>query len=104
MQQLLVGQGNFSFEASRSHSVCPSGLVISLTQIPVLDNTRQSEGTTLHAPDGFEPTIPKKRAVADPRLITHGYSDPLKCVYLLEYAYPLMLTSFVFAVIYFKVQ
>jgi hypothetical protein len=62
-QQILVGQKHFSFETSRSHShtshsVVSSGLVISLTQIPVPDNTQQSHEKNLDAPGGFEPTIP----------------------------------------------
>ena len=41
-----------------SQSVDSSGLAISLTQIPAPDNTKQSQETTLHAPGGFELTIP----------------------------------------------
>jgi hypothetical protein len=52
----------------------------------------------------FRTNNPHKRAVTDSRLRARGESDPLKCVYWLEYAYPPLLISFVFGVIYFKLQ
>jgi len=52
----------------------------------------------------FRTNIRKKRAVAGSLLRTRGYHDSLKYIYLLEYAYPLLLISFVFALIYFKLQ
>ena len=38
-----------------------SGRVISSRQIPLPDNTRQSQETNNHAPAGFEPTIPASK-------------------------------------------
>jgi len=63
-QQILVGQDHYTFEVSRSHShtshsVDSSGLVISLTQIPVPYNTQQSQEKNHHAPGGFEPATLK---------------------------------------------
>jgi hypothetical protein len=62
-QQPLVGQGLLIIEASRSqsytpHSVDSSGRVISPTQRPLPDDTQNSLETDIHAPRGFEPTIP----------------------------------------------
>ena len=71
-QHLLVGQGVLIIEYSWSHSdtihpVGTSGRVISLTQRPLPDNIQYSQETDIHAPAGFEPTIP-----ANKRLQTHA--------------------------------
>ena len=61
-QQPLVVQG-LIIEASRLHSDTPplwdsSGRVISPTQRLLLDSKQHSQQTDIHAPTGFEPTIP----------------------------------------------
>jgi hypothetical protein len=62
-QQPPVGQVLFIIEASRSHTAHhtrqdSSGRVISPTQRPLYDNTQHSQEIEVHAPAGFEPTIP----------------------------------------------
>jgi len=58
-----VGQGLLIHEVARSHITThhiqqdSSGLVISLSQIPVRDDTQHSQQTNTHNPVGFEPTI-----------------------------------------------
>jgi hypothetical protein len=62
-QQPPVDKGLFIHEDSRSLSDTPqsvgsSGRVISSSQRPITDNTQHSQRTDIHAPLGFEPTIP----------------------------------------------
>ena len=61
-QQPSMGQGLFIHEVSRSHTTThhsrsdPSGRVMSSSQIPLPDNTQQSQQTSM-PPVGFEPAI-----------------------------------------------
>jgi len=108
-QQLLVGQNHFSFEASRSHThhITVCRLLWTSDQPDADSCTWQHTTITTDnnpCPWLFRTSNPNKRAVADSCVRTRGYRDPLKCVYLLQYAYPLLLSSFVFVVIYFKLQ
>jgi hypothetical protein len=57
-----VGQGLLIHEVSRS------GRVISLSQIPLPDNTQYSQQTNIHSPGEIRTNNPRKREAAEPRL------------------------------------
>jgi len=57
------------------HSVESSGLVIGLSQIPLLENTQNLQQTRSHAPGGVRTSNSKTRTAADPRLRRRGFRD-----------------------------
>ena len=48
----------FTVASDTQHSEDYCGLVIRSSQRPLPDNTQHSQQTDIHAPAGFEPTIP----------------------------------------------
>ena len=96
-QQSVVGEGLYVIKGSWSYSDTPHSVglhvikgswsysdtphsvglhcMISPTQRPLSDNTRQSQETDTHAPGWIRTHYPSKREAADPRLMSRGHQD-----------------------------
>jgi len=76
-----VGHGLLIHEVSRSHTTTHhsreenSGRVMSSSQIPLPDNTQQSQQTNVHTPGGNRTHNLSRRAAADLRLRPRGHWD-----------------------------
>jgi len=81
VHQPPVGHGLLIHEVSRSHTTThhiwedSSGRVISSSQRPLPDNTRQSQQTNIHSPGGIRTQNLSRRAAADLRLRLRGHWD-----------------------------
>jgi len=81
-----AGHGLLILDVSRSHTTTQhirydySGRVMSSSQRPLPDNTKQSQQTNIHAPDGIRTHDISRRADVDLRLRPRAHWDRLPSV------------------------